>query len=260
MPKKNLLSLHEAIVIALINQPSRTASFEEIAAFIEQRNLYTNRKGNIPLATQVMLRSTKANGAYHHLFEETGAGFIRLRDSYSDFPIMLSNSLDAILDKHRQIYKTNPVKIRVKEEELDFFSKVELSAPFIICIMTKEKSGEKKFIYVKEHDQQGNTVIGVYSINKSIEEIRKLFDPLYHYLAPVSDSTLVNVSFFVLIANKVLKPLIGFREIQELQPFKFSTSPAAKEYYRIFKLVQESYQHRISFEKSILDWKKQDPV
>jgi len=78
---KNLLTLHEAIVLALVNQPNRTASFEEIANFIIKRDLYPNRKGNIPLSTQVMLRSTKANGAYAHLFEEVGAGYVRLRDS-----------------------------------------------------------------------------------------------------------------------------------------------------------------------------------
>lgn len=80
MPRKNLLSLHEAIVVALINQPTRTANFDEIANFIKERNLYPVRKDNIPLATQVMLRSTKAKGAYHHLFEETGSNTIRLKN------------------------------------------------------------------------------------------------------------------------------------------------------------------------------------
>ena len=59
---KNLLSLHEAITIALINinKENFSASFEEIANYIEKRNLYPERKGNIDLATQVMLRSTKS--------------------------------------------------------------------------------------------------------------------------------------------------------------------------------------------------------
>ncbi|HCT21964.1 MAG TPA: hypothetical protein DIW54_00915 [Chitinophagaceae bacterium] len=78
--RKNLLALHEAIVIALISMPNRTASFAEIAAFIEQRNLYPQRKGNIDLSTQVMLRSTKAKGAYKHLFEIVDANSISLRN------------------------------------------------------------------------------------------------------------------------------------------------------------------------------------
>ena len=80
MPQKNLLSLHEAIVIALINQPTRVASYEEIANFIEYRNLYPKREGNISLTTQVMLRSTKANGAYHHLFEQLENDTIKLKN------------------------------------------------------------------------------------------------------------------------------------------------------------------------------------
>lgn len=80
MSRKNLLSLHEAIVVALVNSPGRTASFEAVASFIEHRNLYPIRDGNIPLSTQVMLRSTKAKGAYCHLFEETAPNTIRLRN------------------------------------------------------------------------------------------------------------------------------------------------------------------------------------
>lgn len=79
MPRKNLLSLHEAIVVALINSPERTATFAQIEKFIEERELYTIRDGNISLATQIMLRSTKSNGNYSHLFEQVGEESIKLR-------------------------------------------------------------------------------------------------------------------------------------------------------------------------------------
>jgi hypothetical protein len=80
MPRKNLLALHEAIVIALINKPNRIASFDEITSFIEQRNLCPVRDGNVSLSTQVMLRSTKAQGAYAHLFEQLDINTIRLKN------------------------------------------------------------------------------------------------------------------------------------------------------------------------------------
>lgn len=80
MRRNNLLSLHEAIVIALINKPNRTASFEEIASIVTQRNLFPERKGNIPMSTQIMLRSTKSSGRYKHLFEELSDGVIRLKN------------------------------------------------------------------------------------------------------------------------------------------------------------------------------------
>lgn len=81
MARKNLLSLHEAIVVALINQQNRTASFTQIAEFIDHRNLYPIREGNIHLSTQVMLRSTKVQGAYAHLFKQLDTNTIQLRNS-----------------------------------------------------------------------------------------------------------------------------------------------------------------------------------
>jgi len=76
---KNILTLHEAIAVALLNKPDRQATFEEIALFIEKRKLFPVRKGGIPLATQVMLRSTKSSGRYKHLFEEISGGKVKLK-------------------------------------------------------------------------------------------------------------------------------------------------------------------------------------
>lgn len=79
---KNLITLHEAIVLALINidKETFTATFDEIAAFIEKRGLFPERKGGVELSTQVMLRSTKAKGEYSYLFEQVGEQTIRLRN------------------------------------------------------------------------------------------------------------------------------------------------------------------------------------
>ena len=77
---KNLLTLHEAIALALLSKKDRTATFAEIAAFIENRDLYAERKGGILLSEQVMLRSTKSSKRYSYLFEEVDRDRIRLRD------------------------------------------------------------------------------------------------------------------------------------------------------------------------------------
>lgn len=78
---KNLLTLHEAIVIALINlnKENFTATFDEIAAYIDNRGLYPERKGGIDLAKQVMLRSTKSKGNYSYLFEQIDTNSVKLR-------------------------------------------------------------------------------------------------------------------------------------------------------------------------------------
>lgn len=80
MNEKNLLKLHEAIVIVLISLPERKGTFEVIASFIEKRKLFEIRKGNIPLSTQVMLRSTKSRQQYAHLFKPIGQSAIQLRN------------------------------------------------------------------------------------------------------------------------------------------------------------------------------------
>lgn len=78
---KNLLAQHEAIVIALINinKENFTATFDEIASFIDNRGLYIERKGGIDLAKQIMLRATKSKGNYSYLFELIDKNSIKLR-------------------------------------------------------------------------------------------------------------------------------------------------------------------------------------
>jgi hypothetical protein len=55
MQQKNLLKLHEAIVVALLDFPERKATFDEIAEFLMKRKLYENRKGNITRLSKLCL-------------------------------------------------------------------------------------------------------------------------------------------------------------------------------------------------------------
>jgi hypothetical protein len=77
---KNLLKLHEAIVLALINNDNRESTFDDIAKFIEKRNLFPMRKGGLSLSKQVMLRSTQSKNRYEYLFEKIDKNTIRLRN------------------------------------------------------------------------------------------------------------------------------------------------------------------------------------
>ncbi len=91
---KNLLSLHEAIIIALINinKETFTASFDEISSFIKKRNLYTERKGNIDLSTQIMLRSTKSKGKYSYLFTQIDENQIKINTKILSKPTFNRNA------------------------------------------------------------------------------------------------------------------------------------------------------------------------
>lgn len=77
---KNALSLHEAIVVALINinKEDFSASFDEISKYIIKNNLFPNRKGGLSLSDQVRLRSIQSKGRYKYLFEQIDEQTIKL--------------------------------------------------------------------------------------------------------------------------------------------------------------------------------------
>ncbi len=78
---KNELSLHEAIVVALINIDKKTfsATFDEVATFIDKRGLFPIRKAGCTMLEQVMLRATQSKGRYHYLFHQIDDQTIQLK-------------------------------------------------------------------------------------------------------------------------------------------------------------------------------------
>lgn len=77
---KNLLRLHEAVAVVLLKMPNRTATFDEIAEAIIERDLFPIREGNISLQEQIKLRTAIKSSRYLHLFEKVGDSTIRLKD------------------------------------------------------------------------------------------------------------------------------------------------------------------------------------
>lgn len=65
---RNLLTLHEAIILVLVKEPDRTATFDKIATEIEKRHLFPERKGGIPLSKQIKLRTAISSSKYKDLF------------------------------------------------------------------------------------------------------------------------------------------------------------------------------------------------
>ncbi len=76
----NLLKLHEAIAVVLLNKPNRTASEQEIADEINERKLYIRNDGKDLPAYQVMQRTKLAKGQYHQLFDYQSPDRITLRN------------------------------------------------------------------------------------------------------------------------------------------------------------------------------------
>ena len=76
----NILKLHEAIAVVLLNRIDRTASEQEIADEINKRKLYIRKDGKPLPGYQVMQRTKLANGQYHHLFDYQSSEKITLRN------------------------------------------------------------------------------------------------------------------------------------------------------------------------------------
>jgi hypothetical protein len=76
---KNLITLHEAVAIALLNRPTRMATFEELSEVIENRNLFPIRKGNITLAKQIELRTSIVSSKYKNWFEVIKPNILKLK-------------------------------------------------------------------------------------------------------------------------------------------------------------------------------------
>lgn len=232
MPRKNLLSLHEAIVIALINTPLRTASFEEIAAFITARNLYPVRKGNIDLATQVMLRSTKANGAYHHLFEMIDQNTIRIREHQSEQIKNLEQENAAVKEKFKEVnfqrgldkvllgfhennfaaaaadLLINPNPVTVHGTEAGKGYDVKLSLQNILAI---ESRGRIKIIFLKEKTiplEGGKPRLKI-ETNEGFESLLKRIQGSGHHIIRVRDKYAVNIYQYELTGKNTFTLIIN---------------------------------------------------
>ncbi|MFZ4058790.1 MAG: hypothetical protein ACOYKE_11675 [Ferruginibacter sp.] len=256
MPRKNLLSFHEAIVVALINQPTRTASFEQIAAFIIERNLCPKRDGGVLLEDQVMLRTTQSKGAYAHLFQEIGAGFIRLKDSYADFPLHLSSALEALLDYDKHFYNPDLKELSVIDKSYGAKEtrKIKMSPADIICILSKEKSRNKNIYFF----ERGLNTIRCFQFNNqefNFKTLCEYLDPVNNYLVQVSKSAIVNVSFFEPVKKKLLAYNDTAGITEALSTIQISEKEQGDLFLQNFTTVKGSYNRRIMLQKVTLGYK-----
>jgi hypothetical protein len=270
MSRKNLLQIHEAMALALLSSPTRIMSLIEIANFIEQRNLFRGSSNDIMFCIKDFQTSNESEIAHLKLFEEIGADYIRLSDSDAYLAIKLSIALDAIEEYNNSILYPSKVKLKVHDFHMNIPREKDFSPNAVICIITKElqvakerskkKSGEKKFIYVKEVDLQGKDTIGIYSIYSNLKTLVNDIDPLNHYLTIVRDDTALNVQFFNISKEGVL--LLNFEAdgLNELKTIKFSGSKASKVYLKNFEMVQNAYLNRISFGKALLGYRKSEKI
>lgn len=260
MPRKNLVTLHEAIVLALIANPVRSMNYKEIADFIAKRNLYPIRKGNIPLEKQIMLRATKAKGAYAHLFEDEGMDIISLKDTNSKFPGMFWDALKAFMPFDKAFFYSDAKDINLLDRSSDSkeIIKLKISPQDIICILSQPKPREKKF-YILQKTAAATPVIKSYILNSqkyNFETLCPYLDPLSHYLTRVSRNSIVNVAYYEPVNKHLLQCTMKENQRKaEYYQVKISAKKEDSRFVREFKIIKDAYTRRIQLQRAALGYK-----
>lgn len=256
MTRKNIISLHEAVVLSLLNEPMRTANFKKIAQFINKRNLCPIRKGGVSLEDQVMLRTTKSKGKYSYLFEDLGAGFIRLRDTHADFPMHLYSGCQALLDYDKTFYNPNLKELRIidKGYASKETRKVKFSPAEIVCILSMNK-GRRKSIYVFEKESNSIRHFEFNNQAYTFKTLCEYLDPINGYLVNISKSSIIGVAFFDLVKKRLLKYNGVAGKTQVFATLKISDKGQGDIFLQNFITVKEAYKRRILLQKAILGYK-----
>ena len=76
---KNLLKLHEAVVVVLLTTPTRSATFQKIVEEVEGRKLFPDRKGGISSSEQIKLVTPISTSKYKNWFEFTKPNLLKLK-------------------------------------------------------------------------------------------------------------------------------------------------------------------------------------
>lgn len=256
---KNLLTLHEAITVILINCNNKLASFQQLAANIIERNLYPAATSVENLEKDVRKIASDRND----LFTLLGSEHIMIRDSEMMKGIELSNALEAIINHDYYFYHPLSVQWRVFDIALGSYVKKEINPEHFVCVKTKKipdpkgglrSSGRKKYLFLREYDFKGNETIGEYELNEELRDIKKKLDPFQDYLAFVSDSVLVNASFFILGKGRQVTCIADSHTFPILDSIKFSAGTKGKENIEMFEAIQKRYKSRRLLQKRILDY------
>jgi hypothetical protein len=248
MLRKNLLSLQEAIVVALIHFPIRRAHFREILKIIKDRNFYNfnPQESFPPFCEELKLFYDEIGNDDSYYFHDIGSGYIDLKDCYRDF----ASDLFTI---YHDFFNPLSKEINVVDPLWGENRKLQVTPKNLVCITTN-KEGRKKTIYNYEYDEQGERVIKKYSTQQSLESLKKKIDPLSHYLVIISKDSLVNVAYFKIANHKSIITNIEDSINIEWESFQFSNSNKAKEYFATFQIVKKQYISYTSLQKNLLPY------
>ncbi len=252
---ENLLSLHEAIVVSLLQQPLRRDHIDNIKKIIKERNLYITLDNNATIDDEVKLLYGKlSKDDKDELFFDLGTGYIQLKDSYANFSMHFWESLKEFLVHERHFFEPEAVILSLFDTEFELKRDVKLWPDKIICIVSNDKNMGKD-IYIILPTENEPYSVRKFSVNDDSLTFKKLqnkIDPLNNYLCSIARNAIVNVAFFEITENNVLKPSILFEEILNQTAIMFPSKGKAKDNIQNFNRMKSHYQRNVLLQKMVI--------
>jgi hypothetical protein len=252
MSIRNILSLEEAIVVALIHQPNRTATFEDVSSYIRKRNL-CNPNTIEKKIKEVKLKLNKSPKSYANLFENVGLEYIRLSDTLASFPMQFYLALEALLNYDEEFYNPDLKELSVVDKSYGDKKtrKIKMNPADIVCILSINKSRKKTIYYLNRKIR----LIEEYELNSqefNFKSLCEYIDPLNNYLTQVAKSAIVNVSFFEPEKKKLLKYNNNAGKTEAITTIQLSDKEQGDLFLQNFTIVKAAYNRRIILQKTTL--------
>lgn len=209
MLRKNHISLHEAIVIALIHQPMRRASIEALFKYISERNLYNfNPAENFPpFCEELKLFYDEISKDDSYYFKNIGCGFIELKDTNSQFPIVFLHALKDMKIFDPEFFDTQNAELVLLDAEFGIKRTLDIDPLDIVCIVSSDKEmGKEFYLYNQFSDEPFQ--IRKYLLNNDKYNFRKIIqtiDPTGKFLVLIGKGTIINAAYFNLSKDGLLR-------------------------------------------------------
>lgn len=251
-PRKNLLSLRQAIILVLFEQELRTTHLDLIFSLIRHKGFYVPDKNNDEYYKELFEFYEELFDVEDPVFQNIGMGFVRLRNTID--PLQTFEQLEALLEYDKEFYNPTEKELSfvLKGEDFKETQKLKVSPADIICIESVDKSRKKNF-YIRERTSTGNKINRyLFNNNKyNFESLCNYLDPISGYLTIISKNAIVNVAFYGLIRKNILE--LREKAFKNNVPNKLMIF--GKDLSSNFRLIQQAYIRRFLLQKAAIGYK-----
>lgn len=113
MPHKNLLSLYEAVVVALLDMNGNGGTFHEVAAYLTNRSLYKAGSSNEHIAEHIRKLVCEEEQPTANLLLANVEGYVFLRTPARELGFTTFNAVELANEEVRSYFEPPPVLLNV---------------------------------------------------------------------------------------------------------------------------------------------------